>query len=161
MNSSCLSRIPIKTRISVMNQKLPHDYKSVTRKLAREYYEKCRVAQNDGTFRKLSRDWKIAAMTLKGAAKDGTDRKLTSYRRTLHNNFNKTLQELQVLGSKNLHSSLLISYGTFPGSERQDICIGGTSEHINEFFEIFTRANASALGCSLQSFQKYVSAAVV
>ena len=144
-----------------MNAKLPHNYKSVTRRLAVEYNEKCRIASKNGTLRKLTREWKIAAMTLKGTAKDGTDRKLTSYRRTLHNNFNKSLQELQVSGSKNLHSSLLISYGTFPGSERQDIFIGGTSDHIKEFFEIFTRANASALGCSLQSFQKYVSAAVV
>lgn len=140
--------------MSVMNASLPHDHKSVTRALSKEYKSKCSMASESGSLKELTREWKIAAMTLKGSGKDGTERKLSSYRRTLHNNFNRTLQDLQVLGAKNLHSSLLISYGTFPGSERKDIFIGGTSEHINNFFKLFSRANASALGCSLQSFHR-------
>jgi hypothetical protein len=138
-----------------MNKRLPHDYKSVTRALAQDYKIKCAVASGNGSLKELTRGWKQAAMSLKATAKDGSDRKLTSYRRTLHNNFNQSLLDLQILGSKNCHSSLLISYGTFPGSERQDIFIGGTSGHINEFFRLFSRANASALGCALQSFQRY------
>lgn len=138
----------------VMNASLPHDHKSVTRALSKEYRLKCSVAFESGSLKALTREWRIAAMTLKGGAKDGTERKLSSFRRTLHNNFNRSLQDLQVLGEKNLHSSLLISYGTFPGSERQDIFIGGTSEHINDFFRLFSRANASALGSSLQSFHR-------
>ena len=44
-----------------MNERLPHDYKSVTRALAQDYKIKCTAASGNGSLKELTRGWKQAS----------------------------------------------------------------------------------------------------
>ena len=122
------------------------------RAMAFEYKSKLAEAKTPRARQELQRNWRLKAMIKSHSGKDGSERSLSSYRRTLTIDQRKVVDDLRILGQRNKHASLLILFGTYPNATRQDILIGGSSEAVNAYFSAFPRQNATALACALQSF---------
>ena len=133
---------------------LSSDHRSVTQALSKDYHNKMNSASTSQSLKTMTRQWLLNAMMKSSSAKDGVERTLSSYRRSLSNDQQKICNDLRILGDRNQHKSLIITFGTFTNSSRQDILIGSSDPVIDHYFMRFLRQNTSALACSLQSFAK-------
>ena len=133
---------------------LSSDHRSVTQALSKDYHNKMNSASTSQSLKTMTRQWLLNAMMKSSSAKDGVERTLSLYRRSLSNDQQKICNDLQILGDRNQHKSLIITFGTFTNSSQQDILIGSSDPVIDHYFMRFPRQNVSALACSLQSFAK-------